>query len=184
MRDALLAVTAATAFLAGCGQPAEDQARNTAVAKSGQVLPITDDMAAAATLPPATREEALKLMHERHEGMEKIGKAMKGLGREMEASTPDLDTVRSSAATIAGLAPKVSSWFPTGTGPDVGKTHAKPAIWEKPEDFAAKARAFQDAARKFDATARAGDMAAIKAGFGDLRKSCKSCHDLYRAEKH
>ena len=31
---------------------------------------------------PPTKEEALKLMHERHENMEKIGKATKAIGRE------------------------------------------------------------------------------------------------------
>ena len=121
-------------------------------------------------------------MHERHEGMEKIGKATKALSREVKADAPDLATVRSSAATIAELAPKVSAWFPKGTGPDVGKTHAKPAIWEKPEDFAAKVHSFQAAAKKFNSTASAGDVAAIKAGFGDLGKTCKACHDNYRSE--
>ena len=184
MRNALLAATAAVALLAGCRQSADDQAANTAAPKSSQVLPITDDHAMVSARAPASKEEALKLMHDRHEGMENIGDAFKVLGREMKASSPNLATVRSSAATIAGLAPKVSAWFPTGTGPDIGKTRAKPEIWRKPEDFAAKTRAFQAAAQKFDATAKAGDVTAIKAGFGELGKTCKACHDPYRAEKH
>ncbi|HEU4704915.1 MAG TPA: cytochrome c, partial [Sphingomicrobium sp.] len=85
------------------------------------------------------------------------------------------------SATVARLAPEVSKWFPPGTGPDVGKTRAKPEIWQKPEDFAAKTRAFQAAAQKFDATARGGDVAAIKAGFGEVGKTCKACHNPYRA---
>jgi len=88
------------------------------------------------------------------------------------------------AATIAGFAPKVPSWFPPGTGPNVGKTMAKAEIWQKPADFAAKAKAFRGAALAFNAAAKSGDMAAIKAGFGDLGKTCKACHDPYRAEKH
>jgi len=183
MRTALLAVTAAVALLAACRQSADDQATNVAV-KNSPVLPITDDNLAVAVRAPATREEALKLMHERHERMEDIGDAMKVLSREMKAPAPDLAAVRSSAATIAGLAPKVSSWFPAGTGPDVGKTRAKPEIWQKPEGFAARTRAFQAAARDFDAAARAGDVTAIKASFGELGKTCKACHDPYRAEEH
>ena len=88
-------------------------------------------------------------MHERHEGMEDIGDAMKvAQSREMKGDAPDLAAVRTNAATIAELAPKASGWFPPGTGPDVGKTHAKPAIWQKPEDFAAKAGDFRQGGRK------------------------------------
>ena len=183
MRNALLAAGAALALLGGCRESAEEPAANNATVQNAPVLPITDEQVTGALAPaPASKEDALKLMHERHEGMEKIGKATKALSREMKADAPNQATVRSSAATIAELAPKVSAWFPKGTGPDVGKTHAKATIWEKPEDFAAKTRDFQAAAQKFNATATAGDVAAIKAGFADLGKTCKACHDSYRSE--
>ena len=180
MRTALLAAVAAVTLLAGCREAADAPANNVAT-KDSPVFPVTNDNPEAVPPPPATKEAALKLMHDRHEGMEDIGDATKVLSREMKASSPDLGAVRTHAATIARLAPEVSRWFPAGTGPDVGKTRAKPEIWQKPEDFAAKTRAFQAAARSFDATAKAGDVAAIKASFGELGKSCKACHDLYRA---
>ena len=183
MRTALIAAAAAVALLAGCREAADDQPANNAAAGK-PVFPVTDDDPAAVTpaaAAPATKEDALKLMHERHEGMEDIGDAFKVLGREMKADAPNLDAVRTQAATVARLAPQVSRWFPPGTGPDVGKTRAKAEIWQKPEDFAAKTRAFQAAAQKFDTTAKAGDVAAIKAGFGELGKTCKACHDPFRA---
>ena len=99
--------------------------------------------------------------------------------------TPDLAAIKSSAATIADLAGKSSGWFPPGTGQDVlHKTRALPAIWEKPEDFAAKDKDLQQAAQALKAAADSGDMNAIKARFDDLGKTCKACHDTYRAEKH
>ena len=177
MRNTLLAATAAVVLLAGCGKSADTPTTT----KNDQVLPIRDN-AAVLVRAPATKADALKLMHDRHENMEKIGKAFKTAGRELKASAPNLATVRSSAALIAGYAPKVPSWFPPGTGPDVGKTMAKPEIWQKPADFAAKAKAFQGAAAAFNASAKAGDMAAINARFGDLAKTCKACHDGYRNE--
>lgn len=180
MRNALLAAVAAVALLTGCRQSADNPAANADV-PNAQILPVRDNAAVLVRAP--TKAQALKLMHERHEGMEDIGDAVKVLNREMKAPAPNLAAVRSSAATIAGLSPKVPSWFPPGTGRDVGKTRAKPEIWQKPEDFAAKARAFRAAARAFDATAKAGDATAIKASFGELGKTCKACHDLYRAEK-
>jgi len=169
---------AAIVLLAACQQPAVNQADNVA----GNEAAVAAEAPKAASLGPApARDAALKLMHDRHENYERIGKAVKATGRTLKTTSPDLAVIRSSAATIASLAPQIPSWFPAGTGPDVGKTHAKPAIWEKPEDFVQKAREFDSAAKTFDAAAKTGDMAAIKASFADLGKSCKSCHDPYRA---
>ena len=98
------------------------------------------------------RAKAQKIMHERHEGMEAIGKANKATATASSTrARPDLAAVRASAAQIANLAQKSSGWFPAGTGPDVGKTGAKPEIWQNPQDFAAKLAAFQKAAPAFNA---------------------------------
>jgi cytochrome c556 len=132
---------------------------------------------------PLGRDRALQVMHERHEGMEAIGKATKAIHRAL-VGTPDLATVRSSAAEVAQLSRKASGWFPAGTGPDVGKTGAKPDIWQNAEDFAAKLRAFQAAARAFNAAASGNDVAAMNARFADLGGTCKACHDKYRSEMH
>jgi cytochrome c556 len=132
---------------------------------------------------PLQKEQALALMKERHENYEKIGDAMKAISRELKGESPNLDKVRAGAATIAELAPQVPTWFPAGTGPDVGKTEARAAIWEKPEDFAAKSKDFQEAAMAFATAARGSDLAAIRSAQANLGKSCKGCHDLYREEE-
>ena len=139
----------------------------------------------AATAAPLTKGRALAVMHQRHEGMEKIGDTNKLLRREITSSSPFMPAIQSGAATIAGLSVKANGWFPRGTGPELGKTGAKPEIWQKPKDFAVKLHNFQAAARAFNAAARSGDMAAIKARYADLGGTCKACHDSYRAEmKH
>lgn len=196
MRNALLAATA-FALLAGCGQSTSQ--KNTAAnanVPSGQVLPITDvDATMVAERPmeammqsmqgkPMEHGAAMQRMHERHEGMEQIGKSFKMAGRSLKSQPSDLTVVRSAAATIALLASKTPSWFPAGTGPDVGKTGAKPEIWQKPADFVARDRAFQQAAAAFNAAAKSGNMASIQARFADLGKTCKACHDSYRKEMH
>ena len=132
---------------------------------------------------PLPKDQALALMERRHDNYEKIGDAMKLVSRELKAEAPDLGRVRSGAATIAELAPQVPSWFPAGTGPDVGKTEARAEIWQKPDDFAAKAEGFRTAALAFAAAAQGSDLAAIRAAHGNLGKSCKACHDLYREEE-
>jgi cytochrome c556 len=148
---------------------------------AGAALSLAAAGVAFAAFP---KGKALAIMHERHEGMEKIGDTNKLLRREITSSAPFMPAVQSGAATIAGLSMKANGWFPAGTGPDVGKTGAKPEIWRNQQDFVAKLRAFQGAARAFNAAAKSGDMNAIKARYADLNGTCKACHDKYRMDMH
>ena len=136
---------------------------------------------AAAALPQA---KALAIMHERHEGMENIGKNSKAIHRALDGSTPDLAAIRTSAHNIRSLSAKASGWFVRGTGPEIGKTGAKPEIWENPADFVSKMRDFQKEARAFDTAARGGDLDLIRAQYDDLGQTCKACHNKYRSEMH
>ncbi|HWH23124.1 MAG TPA: cytochrome c, partial [Allosphingosinicella sp.] len=101
----------------------------------------------------------------------------------LKGENPDLAKVRGGAATIAELAPQVPGWFPAGTDLSVGRTEAKDEIWQKPDDFAAKARAFSDAALAFRTAAQGSDLAAMRAQQANLGKTCKGCHDLYREKE-
>lgn len=172
----LLIAGAACALLTGCkGQEQASEAQN-----SGNVVMPSAETRTASLAQPVDAAEARALMRERHEGMEDLGDAMKLVSRELKRDGPDLAKVRQGANAMSSLAPRVSGWFPLGTGSDVGKTEAKAEIWQKPEDFAAKTTTFQQAARAFNAAAQGGDLAAIRVAHGDLGKSCKACHDLYR----
>lgn len=130
---------------------------------------------------PLTHDQALALMKARHDHMGDLGDAAKNVGKTFQSGANDLAVIRQSAATMKALAPKLLSWFPKGTGPDVGKTRAKAEIWQKQEDFALKAHDFELAANDFANAAQSGNMDRIHAGFGGVGKSCKACHDLYRA---
>jgi len=182
----LVAIAASVFVVSACAQGSDkssDQASSEE--RAGSVAATTTAAAAAAPLGKAVSgAQAKKLMHDRHEGMEAIGDAMKLVSGELRKDAPDLGKIRSGAGTFARLAPQVKGWYPPGTGPDVGKTRAKAAIWQKPADFRAKALAFESAATKFNAAAKAGDLAAIRAAHGDLGKTCKACHDPYREPEH
>jgi cytochrome c556 len=145
------------------------------------ILPAAGMTLAAAALP---KSKALAIMHERHEGMETIGKNFKALHRELDASSPNLNSIRTSARNIQALSAKASHWFPQGTGPELGKTGAKPEIWQNPEDFVVKMRDFQAEARAFDAAAHSNDLALIRAQSSDLGQTCKACHDKFRSDMH
>ena len=166
-------VLSAAALLAACTaqeQPDQAQVSNNVVqsAEAG---------------PPLSKEQALAVMKERHEHMEALGDANKKASNALKTSPPDLAAIRQAADEIAALAPKLQTWFPDGTGPEAGKTRAKAEVWQKPEDFTLKANDFETAARDFKVAADSGELTQISATFEALGKSCKACHDLYRAPK-
>lgn len=168
----------AIALLAGC------KAQTSADNQSNEVIPAAETHNSANAAPLA-KDQALPLMKQRQDHMGALGDATKKAHNALAASSPDLGAVRDAAAKIDALAPKLLSWFPAGTGPDVGKTRAKAEIWHKPEDFAVKANDFKTAASQFDVAAKSGDIGQINTTFAALGKSCKACHDSYRApEKH
>ena len=173
-----LVISAAALALAACSQsePAKTETEAEPAAQRAGMLESRVNMA------PIAPAKAKAMMHHRHESMETIGDNFKTLRRELGGSSPDMAKVAGAAATINRLAKESAGWFPAGTGPDVGKTEAKAEIWRNPQDFNAKHTAFQKAASAFNAAARSGNAGATKAAFGDLGKSCKACHDLYRED--
>lgn len=119
---------------------------------------------------------------QRHESFEQIGDAMKSIGDELKGEKPDVAKIQAAAVLINGMAPKVETWFPAGSGPADGiKTEAKQDIWTKPDEFKAAAAAFVAEAAKFNTTAQAGDLAAIGAGMQALGGTCKGCHDKFKS---
>lgn len=168
--------------LAACNQGETNVSLEDANASGNAAGNAIENAIATSPAAPLEKQAALALMKERHEKYEEIGDAMKAIGRTLKSDSPDLAVIRKGADTVATLAPQIKGWFPAGTGPDVGKTEAKAEIWQKPEDFNAKADAFARSATAFQAAARGGDLNAIRAAQGNLGKSCKACHDLYREE--
>jgi cytochrome c556 len=191
MRGVMFAAAAAFVSLTACGGPQTSQANNTQANIGNAAHPEATANASAVSnsmvmlaAGPVSGAQATKVMHERHEGMETIGKANKAIKRELGGSSPNTTAILAGAAQIADLSRKASGWFPAGTGPDVGKTGAKPEIWQDPKDFSAKLHHFQAAASAFNQAAMSGDVNAIKAKFADLGGACKACHDKYRSEMH
>lgn len=175
MRNKAIVAVCTLALVAACR--AGDQANEAAT--SNNLIQSAETRSAAAV--PLNREQALALMKERHDGMEQIGDETKRVTNQLKSASPDVAAIQQSAAKIAELAPKAQTWFPEGTGPDVGKTRAKAEIWQKPEDFLQKAQDFERTAQAFNAAAQSGDLQRIRSSFADLGKTCKACHDSYRS---
>src|SRR3954452_13306666 len=176
-------LAASLMLLSGCGGPQTSQANN---AQAN----ISNDSRDATNAAGSNMEERLslgdaaKIMHDRHEAMEGLGKAMKSLHRELDSGKPDINVIRTQTSTMASTAAKIPGFFPPGTGPDVGKTRAKPEIWTRRDLFTRKAKDFLAASQAIDAAARTGDVKKFMALHENVDKACKACHDPFRAPEH
>jgi cytochrome c556 len=183
MRIASITVAAFLVLLSGCGGPQTSQGNN-------PQANISNDSRTATNATTSNLEvrlsagDAAKIMHDRHEAMEGLGKAMKTLHRELESGKPDVNVVRAQTSTMASTAAKIPGLFPAGTGPEAGKTRAKPEIWKQPDAFRQKAKDFLVAAQAIDAAAKAGDLNKVMSLHENVDKACDGCHKPFRAPEH
>jgi len=66
-------------------------------------------------------------------------------------------------------------------GSDKGKTKLKSTALREKDKFMAKAKTFETEIQKLVKVSSGDDFNAIKAQFGEVAKSCKSCHQDYRS---
>ncbi len=120
----------------------------------------------------------------RQSALRDIGAAFKGITDELRKSQPSLPLILQYARQIEDLSQQQKFWFPPGTGPEADiETAAKPAIWERPAEFKAGQAAMGEQATKLAKVAGGDDLKAIRAQWQALGRTCKGCHDKFRAEE-
>lgn len=92
----------------------------------------------------------------------------------------DKAALATSAEAVELMGRLAVDYFPPGS--DQGSTKAKPEIWKETPRFKQMAQASQGEAAKLKAAVHGGDIDAIKAAYGAVSKSCKACHEAYRAQ--
>ena len=113
--------------------------------------------------------------------MKSVGGHMKAMSTILKTDAGDMKDLPAHADAMASLAKISAHIFPEGSGPMDGKTDAKMAIWEKPEEFKKVSMAFIAEADKLASVAASGDKGAIGAQLGALGKNaCKACHDDFK----
>lgn len=69
-------------------------------------------------------------------------------------------------------------------GSEQGTTRAKPEIWDNKADFESKLNDLNEALSALQLATAGGDKKAIAEKVGAAGKTCKSCHDDYKAENY
>ena len=129
--------------------------------------------------------DAPAAIKDRQDFYKDLGKSMKGLFEELKSSSPNAAELKKFSAAIDTAAPKVTTLFPAGTGPEAGvKTGAKAEIWQKPDEFKKDAADMVAAAHALNVAAQSGDTAAVKDAAGKLGETCKGCHQTFREKEH
>ena len=111
-----------------------------------------------------------------------MGNHMGRINNQLKADKPDVAAIQRSAAVIdfASQLPG-EGYIPgseTGGNPP---TRAKPEIFKDPKVKELGGN-FRQSVVNLNAAAKTGDVAAIRAAFGETGKSCKACHDQFRRD--
>jgi len=146
----------------------------------GRISLMSGALALLLIVPNVWSSESVQ--EERHELMESAKEAAKPVGGMLKGEVDfNAAIVMESFGTWDHVAATAGSLFPEGseTGHD---TRAKPAVWTDREGFDAEMETFSRAVSSA-IEAAPQDLEALKAAAGPIFKSCKSCHETYRAEK-
>jgi cytochrome c556 len=123
----------------------------------------------------AKSEDAIKY---RQGSLFVMGQHFSRLGAMANGRVPfDAKVAQENADIVASMARL--PWAGFGAGTEGGK--AQPAIWKEQAKFKEHADKLEADTDKLAAAAKTGDLAALKAAFGNAAGSCKACHDAYRA---
>ena len=177
MKNGILGLVSVAAVIAAAACNGGGEGNNASAASNAQQNQAVANVAAG----EGTKQDHAAVMHARHEHYEEMGRAMKGIGDQLKAGSPDVAVIQRHAGLIAGFGPQILGWFPQGSGPETGrKTRAKAEIWSDNATFRAAVERFRQSSTAFNQAAQGGDVAAIRSALPDLQSSCKNCHDRFR----
>ena len=131
--------------------------------------------------PLGAHEGAMGIVKERMDAMETIKDSMKPIRQMVRGDASfnkrrileNVQAIKAVSGDIPGLFPEDSLQKPS---------EALPAIWENWDDFTMKANRFNELVLSFEKTVEAGNRGAVKTGFRELSRTCKGCHDDYKAD--
>lgn len=94
----------------------------------------------------------------------------------------DAEKIQLNSMRIEQLSLMMDDYFAVDTRKFDVDTEALPEVWETYSDFQSKINDLTTAAQELNKAAMAGEEGQFKAKIGAVLKSCKGCHDKYKAE--
>lgn len=149
-----------------------------------KIATIALSLAAVAYAAPAAAqfEKAEDAIKYRQSALFVMGQHFGRVGAMANGKIPfDAKVAQENADVVASLAKL--PWAAFGPGTDKGRdTKAKPEVWAEQAKFRELADKMAAESVKLAAAAKTGDLDKLKSAFGETAKSCKACHDNYRAK--
>ena len=132
----------------------------------------------AVAVPDVAPEKAIKA---RQSAYYLMGQQMARINATVKGDLPfDKPSLGLSADALEVMSKLVADQFPAGS--EQGNTKAKPELWKEPAKFRQLMQASQAETAKLKVAVHGGDLDAIKAAYGATSRSCKACHDSYKAQ--
>jgi cytochrome c556 len=143
------------------------------------LLAVATVIGLASALPASAQfqkpEDAIKY---RQSAMFVMGNHMGRLGAMVQGRVPfDAAQASANADVLLVMSKLPFAGFTEGT--TAANSKAKPEIWTERAKFDAGAQRMQEAMVKLNEAAKSANLDQIKAAFGPVGQSCKSCHDAY-----
>ncbi|MFK7913586.1 MAG: cytochrome c [Pseudomonadales bacterium] len=140
-------------------------------------------LAAPLSAAPSPADRAAYAVESRQSVLHLMGFYIGPLAGMARGQLPiDLTVIANNAGRIAELAPMIPETFALNTSSFELETEALPVIWDKQDDFNAKASALQEKAQALATLAAAGSEDGIPAAIGAMGQTCGSCHDDFRVD--
>ena len=140
--------------------------------------------ATAAVAQPAKNEKQAQNAVQFRQALLQLVRSNVGiLGAMSKGAVPyDAAIMEKNGMRLEQLSLMLEDYFKTDTSKFKLETDALDKIWANGDDFSAKAKEFTQAAQNLQAVAKAGDEGEYKSAIGGVFKTCKGCHDNYKAE--
>lgn len=130
-----------------------------------------------------SQKEAWAALKFRQSLFQLIRSNMGDLGAMAKGKAPfDAAVMQKNGLRIEQLSLMIEDYLATDTRQFKLDTDALDKVWEQPEAFKEKIAALTAAAQNLQAVAKAGDESEYRAAIGGVGKSCKGCHDVFKAD--
>ena len=139
---------------------------------------------APAAVNPSDADSKVAMVERRQREIRRMSAAMRVIGLFLKGGGATVADVGASAETIRVIAAAMTpALFPEGTAVGVGRSGARPEVWQQWDIFRERASTLASAAGRLAAAAKTGDPEAVRAPITAVGQACIACHEMFRLKK-